>query len=87
MIVERRSTGTEAGQSSGSGPESTSVVEAIGLMPYDFSPARLRCMELAEELAADESSFPSHPIYCTGSRQSCSSRTIRAFGPADTLGM
>jgi hypothetical protein len=22
------------------------------MMPYDFSPARLRCMELAEELAA-----------------------------------
>ncbi|MYV61530.1 MerR family transcriptional regulator, partial [Streptomyces sp. SID4931] len=23
-----------------------------GKMPYDFSPARLRCMELAEELSA-----------------------------------
>ncbi|MFI6979041.1 MerR family transcriptional regulator [Embleya sp. NPDC050154] len=30
----------------------TSVVEAIGKMPYDFSPARLRCMELAQELSA-----------------------------------
>ncbi|WP_404289644.1 hypothetical protein [Glutamicibacter arilaitensis] len=32
-----------------------SAVEAIGKMPYGFSPARLRCMELAEELAANES--------------------------------
>ncbi|WP_082372848.1 MerR family transcriptional regulator [Nocardia sp. NRRL S-836] len=30
---------------------SMSVFEAIGKMPYDFSPARLRCVELAEELA------------------------------------
>ncbi|MEU3973665.1 MerR family transcriptional regulator [Streptomyces bacillaris] len=29
-----------------------SAVDAIGKMPYDFSPARLRCMELAEELSA-----------------------------------
>ncbi|MFJ8743095.1 MerR family transcriptional regulator [Embleya sp. NPDC127516] len=29
-----------------------SVVEVIGKMPYDFSPARLRCMELAQELSA-----------------------------------
>ncbi|MFH9230222.1 MerR family transcriptional regulator [Streptomyces globisporus] len=28
-----------------------SVLEAAGKMPYDFSPARLRCMELAEELS------------------------------------
>ncbi|WP_184960487.1 MerR family transcriptional regulator [Nonomuraea endophytica] len=39
-------TADEAGQ------ESMSVFEATGKMPYDFSPARLRCMELAEELAA-----------------------------------
>lgn len=32
-----------------------SAVEAVGKMPYDFSPARLRCMELAEDLAAHES--------------------------------
>ncbi|MEU4690582.1 MerR family transcriptional regulator [Actinoplanes sp. NPDC023714] len=31
-----------------------SAAEAAGLMPYDFSPARLRCMELAGELAARE---------------------------------
>jgi DNA-binding transcriptional MerR regulator len=30
---------------------SMSAVEAIGKMPYDFSPARLRCMELALELS------------------------------------
>ncbi|MGY3677819.1 hypothetical protein ACVWXU_001442 [Streptomyces sp. TE33382] len=32
-----------------------SVLEAIGKMPYDFSPARLRCMELAEKLSAQDS--------------------------------
>ncbi|MFJ2769689.1 MerR family transcriptional regulator [Streptomyces sp. NPDC087300] len=31
---------------------SMSAFEAVGKMPYDFSPARLRCMELAEELSA-----------------------------------
>ncbi|MFF2639796.1 MerR family transcriptional regulator [Streptomyces niveus] len=31
---------------------SMSAFEAIGKMPYDFSPARLRCMELAQELSA-----------------------------------
>ncbi|MFI0976268.1 MerR family transcriptional regulator [Streptomyces sp. NPDC021093] len=45
----------EADPSSGSGHGSMSALEAIGKMPYDFSPARLRCMELAEELAAHES--------------------------------
>lgn len=46
----------EAGLSSG-GQEarSMSAVEAIGKMPYDFSPARLRCMELFVELAAQDS--------------------------------
>ncbi|MCX4966903.1 MerR family transcriptional regulator [Streptomyces sp. NBC_00654] len=47
--------GDEAGHSSGRGQESMSAFEATGKMPYDFSPARLRCMELAEELAAHES--------------------------------
>lgn len=31
---------------------SMSAFEAIGKMPYDFSPARLRCTELAQELSA-----------------------------------
>ncbi|MGW7224914.1 MerR family transcriptional regulator [Streptomyces cyaneofuscatus] len=31
-----------------------SAFEAVGRMPYDFSPARLRCMELAEQLAAQD---------------------------------
>ncbi|MFF7245530.1 MerR family transcriptional regulator [Embleya sp. NPDC008237] len=48
-------TADEAGQSSGRGQDTMTAVEAIGKMPYDFSPARLRCMELAEELAAHES--------------------------------
>ncbi|PKH41836.1 DNA-binding transcriptional regulator, MerR family [Nocardioides alpinus] len=40
----------------GAGQESMSAfVDAAGKMPYDFSPARLRCMELVEELAAHES--------------------------------
>ncbi|MEU6990959.1 MerR family transcriptional regulator [Streptomyces sp. NPDC046465] len=34
---------------------SMNVFEAIGKMPYDFSPARLRCMELAEELSVQDS--------------------------------
>ncbi|CAL9661523.1 MerR family transcriptional regulator [Streptomyces sp. enrichment culture] len=45
----------EAGQSSGGAQKTMSAFEAVGKMPYDFSPARLRCMELAEELAAQES--------------------------------
>jgi DNA-binding transcriptional MerR regulator len=32
--------------------ESMSVTEAVGMMPYDWSPARLRCLQSAEELAA-----------------------------------
>ncbi|MEV5982140.1 MerR family transcriptional regulator [Streptomyces sp. NPDC052114] len=34
---------------------SMNVLEATGKMPYDFSPARLRCMELAEKLSAQDS--------------------------------
>ncbi|GAB3618043.1 MerR family transcriptional regulator [Okibacterium endophyticum] len=45
----------EAGQGSGRGQASVSAFEAAGRMPYDFSPARLRCMELTEEIAAHES--------------------------------
>jgi len=40
------------------GQETMSAFEAIGKMPYDWSPARLRCVELVEELAANESSVP-----------------------------
>ncbi|MFF9775062.1 MerR family transcriptional regulator [Streptomyces sp. NPDC013978] len=35
--------------------DSMSALEAIGKMPSDFSPARLRCMELAVELSAQDS--------------------------------
>ncbi|RII09137.1 Mercuric resistance operon regulatory protein [Streptomyces sp. YIM 130001] len=35
--------------------DSMSVLEATGKMPYDFSPARLRCMELAVELSVRDS--------------------------------
>ena len=48
----------EADQGSIGGQEPMSVVEAVGEMPYDFSPARLRCMGLAEEMAARESPAP-----------------------------
>ncbi|MFD3818121.1 MerR family transcriptional regulator [Streptomyces rubiginosohelvolus] len=41
----------ENGSGSTSG-RAMSVLEATGKMPYDFSPARLRCMELAVELSA-----------------------------------
>lgn len=37
------------------GPGSMSMTEAIGKMPYDFSPARVRCMELALELSLKDS--------------------------------
>ncbi|MEV0373749.1 MerR family transcriptional regulator [Streptomyces sp. NPDC050636] len=32
------------------GAEGMSALEAVGKMPYDFSPARVRCMALAQEL-------------------------------------
>ena len=49
----------EAGQDPGWGQESISAfVAAAAKMPYDFSPARLRCMELVEELAARELPAP-----------------------------
>ncbi|MFC9860069.1 MULTISPECIES: MerR family transcriptional regulator [unclassified Streptomyces] len=46
--------GDEAGQSAGKGEGTMSAFKATGKMPYDFSPARLRCMELAGELPAHE---------------------------------
>ncbi|GAB2487873.1 MerR family transcriptional regulator [Promicromonospora xylanilytica] len=44
----------EAGRSSGREQRTMSAFEATGKMPYDFSPARLRCIQLAGELAAHE---------------------------------
>jgi DNA-binding transcriptional MerR regulator len=40
--------------------EPRSAVEAVGMMPYDFSPARVRCMEIAAELDAS-TDLPSDP--------------------------
>ncbi|MDG4788506.1 MerR family transcriptional regulator [Micromonospora sp. WMMD1102] len=40
----------EDGADLGSGRREMSVLEAVGKMPYDFSPARLRCIELSVEL-------------------------------------
>jgi DNA-binding transcriptional MerR regulator len=45
---------SEAGTESGPGHASKSAAEVINMMPYDWSPARLRCVELAQELAANE---------------------------------
>ncbi|MFJ2027290.1 MerR family transcriptional regulator [Streptomyces sp. NPDC087897] len=49
----------EAGHSSGE-QKTMSAIEAVGKMPYDFSPARLRCLELAGELTARESASSSN---------------------------
>lgn len=38
--------------------KSLNVAEAMRMMPYDYSPARLRCMELTQEIAARESPAP-----------------------------
>ncbi|MEN5072599.1 MerR family transcriptional regulator [Isoptericola cucumis] len=46
------------GHVSGSGRASMSVAEASGMLPYDLSPARLRCQELVEELDAREPPAP-----------------------------
>jgi DNA-binding transcriptional MerR regulator len=40
----------DAGRESRSERSSMSASEVIGKMPYDFSPARLRCLELVQEL-------------------------------------
>jgi DNA-binding transcriptional MerR regulator len=45
---------SEASTDSGPGHASKSAAEVINMMPYDWSPARLRCVELAHELAANE---------------------------------
>lgn len=47
--------GTEASEDSDGEQGSMNVVEAFGKMPYDWSPARLRCIELAGEMSAHES--------------------------------
>lgn len=44
-----------AARDSGSGDKSMSAFEAIGKMPYDWSPARRRCMELVLEMSVNES--------------------------------
>jgi len=45
----------DASQGAGSGEKCVSLIDAIGMMPYDYSPAQLHCMELVQELAAGES--------------------------------
>jgi DNA-binding transcriptional MerR regulator len=40
------------------GPDVMSAVDAAEKMPYNFSPARLRCLELTEELIAHDSPAP-----------------------------
>lgn len=48
--------GAENEDDAGGGGERISLLEAVGMMPYNYSPARLRCMELTGELAANASS-------------------------------
>jgi DNA-binding transcriptional MerR regulator len=53
--------GEDAGEASpamGTGGETMSAVEAMGKMPYDWSPARVRCMELSVKLFAAEAPAP-----------------------------
>ncbi|MBI9113769.1 MerR family transcriptional regulator [Sanguibacter suaedae] len=45
----------ETDQVSGPRQHPMSAADAVALMPYDFSPARLRCEELAAEMAAQDS--------------------------------
>ena len=46
--------GPADGDNDGSACGSTSLTEAVRMMPYGFSPARLRCMELALELGGPQ---------------------------------
>ncbi|PPG42020.1 MerR family transcriptional regulator [Pseudoclavibacter sp. RFBA6] len=46
-----RADGPDGRTAAGATRGSTSLVEAVQMMPYDFSPARWRSMELAQELA------------------------------------
>ena len=70
-----------ADQHSGSGQRSMSAFEAVGKMPYDFSPARLRCMQLALELSVHESATPPSPGQDpSGVRTDPSDRTVPTPG-------
>lgn len=57
-LWDRRVADLDGAASPGDGPAtaraavSLTVAEMVGKMPYDFSPARLRCMELALELSS-----------------------------------
>lgn len=42
----------ESKDDAGSGEACVSLMDAVAMMPYDYSPARLRCLELSGELAA-----------------------------------
>ena len=44
----------EASPDSDTGQKTMSATEAVGKMPYDWSPARVRCMELSVELFAND---------------------------------
>jgi DNA-binding transcriptional MerR regulator len=46
----------EGAEAAGGGKGTMSAAGAVGKMPYDWSPARLRCIELAEEMAARDAS-------------------------------
>ncbi|KAD3632934.1 MerR family transcriptional regulator [Arthrobacter yangruifuii] len=42
------------GQDVSRGEKHVSLIDAVGMMPYDYSPARLQCLKLTGELAANE---------------------------------
>jgi len=50
--------GGESGGAPAPGEKTMSAFEAAGKMPYDWSPARVRCVELAQEMAIREASAP-----------------------------
>ncbi|MFH8882186.1 MerR family transcriptional regulator [Streptomyces californicus] len=59
-------TGVDAG-SGRRPPGSLSAAEAVDLLPYDVSPARLRCMELAQELELSGMTEPGRPTVASSS--------------------
>jgi DNA-binding transcriptional MerR regulator len=50
----------DAREVASNGDKHMSAVDAVGKMPYDYSPARLRCMELAADLAFPQA--PTSPV-------------------------
>lgn len=54
------------GEHSGIGHSSMSLLDAVARIPYDVSPARVRCMELADKMAADAERLLEHGMTGAG---------------------